>query len=100
MTPEERATAMTTRNANIVAYYTAGNKLKAVAQHFGLGRQRIMQILQAAGAWTPYVKGDRTKFLGVNVTERTREALSQKAEERGVSVSRFASDALDEMVAK
>ena len=100
MTTEEKANQMTTRNAAIAAHYQAGHKVREIASEFKLGRQRIMQVLQAAGVWKPYVKGERTKFLGVNVSEETKDGLKAKADEAGKSVSRFASDVLDAAVAE
>lgn len=99
MTDDEKRAQMTTRNQAICDFYKAGHKQKECASKFKLGRQRVLQILQAGGAWKPYEKGDRTKFLGVNVSEETKEALARKAEAQGVSVSRLASDALDAVVA-
>lgn len=98
MTPEERRAQAAKRDAEICAYYQAGHKLAECATRFKLGRQRILQILKAAGVWQPYVKMKRTKFLGVSITDETKDALKQKAEERGVSVSRLTSDILDEAV--
>jgi hypothetical protein len=100
MTHEERIEQMTQRNAAIAAYYADGHKLKDVASKFGLGRQQTMNILVKAGVWKPYEKGSRTKFLGINTTSDTKDALTAKAADAGVSVSRLVSDALDEMVAK
>ena len=108
MTTEERQARSAQRNADICAYYqqginasaTTSAAAKACASRFGLGRQRILQILQTAGVWKPYVKTGRTKFLGVNISEQTRDALKEKASEAGVSVSRMVSDVVDEMVAK
>ncbi len=88
---------MTARNAAICAYYKAGHKPKDCAKQFGLGRQRVYQILCAAGVMQPY-RSTRTKFLGVNVSEGTKDSLKRKAEEAGVSVSQFASDVLDREV--
>lgn len=98
MTDEERARQMTTRNKMICDCYASGKTLKQCASEFQLGRQRILQILQAAGAWKPYVKQGREKFLGVNVTAETKDALKEQADAKGVSVSKFASDVLDEAV--
>ena len=95
MTNEEKATAMIRRNADICAFYCAGNKPKACASHFRLGRQQVTNILKKAGVWRPYVRSDRTKFLGVNVSEGTKAALTQEAREQGVSVSRLVSDRLE-----
>ena len=90
--------AMTERNASIVTYYQGGRSLTEVGKHFKLGRQRVLQILKAAGAWKPYVKGERDKFLGVTVKGRTKDGLAKLAGARGVSVSRAASDVLDKAV--
>lgn len=98
MTPEEKVTQMNERNAAICACYLAGNKPGVVASKFRLGRQRVLQILQAAGAWKPYEKGDRTWFLGVNISEETKAALERRATAEGKSVSRFVSDRLDAAV--
>lgn len=98
MTDEERANQMKDRNQMICAYYDAGHTLKQCASEFQLGRQRVLQILQAAGAWKPYVKQGRSKFLGVNVTSETKDAIKQKADAEGVSVSKFASNALEQAV--
>jgi hypothetical protein len=99
MTPEEKAKQMEERNAAICAYYLDGHRKMADCERkFQLGRQRILQILKESGAWRPYVKGDRTKFVGVNVSEETKDALKKKADEAGVSISRMVSDQIDEMV--
>lgn len=98
MTPEEKKAQMDARNAAIVAYYSDGHKLAECASHFRISRQRTLQILKDAGAWRPYVKNNRTQFLGVTVTEETKEGLKNVADERGVSVSQFASDVLDDAV--
>lgn len=99
MTKDERMMSKDTRNAAICARYQAGAKLAEVAKHFQLGRQRVLQILKAADVWRPYEKGTRTKFLGVTVSEETKLGLLRLAEERGTSVSKLTSDALDGMVA-
>ena len=96
MTPEEKHSHRQQRNAAIVAYYRAGYKLKDCASRFTLGRQRVVQILQAAGVWQPYVKGHRTTFLGVNLTAETKDALRQKASAEGKSASKFVSDVIEE----
>ena len=100
MTDDEKKQQMTARNAAICAHHLAGHKVRETATAFQLGRQRIMQVLQAGGVWKPYEKGSRTKFLGVNVSEGTKDALKRKADAEGVSVSRLASDALDAVVAE
>lgn len=95
MTTAEKQANMATRNAEICAYYADGHKLSECASRFKLGRQRVLQILQAAGAWKPYVRTDRDQFLGVTVTKPTKDALFEEAERKGVSVSKLTSDILD-----
>ncbi len=95
MTPEERQRQMTERNAAICAYYIEGHTLRECASHFRLGRQRTQQVLEAGGVWKPYIKSDRSKFLGVTVTEETKAALRERAENEGISMSRFASDLIE-----
>lgn len=89
---------MEERNGEIVAFFKAGNSVRMTASRFKLGRQRVYQILFKAGACEPYSKSARTKFLGVHVSEDTKDALKEKATEKGVSVSKLASDMLDEAV--
>lgn len=98
MTPEEKRAQMTERDKAICDYYEAGHKVADCASNFKLGRQRVVQILKDAGVWRPYVRTNRTKFLGVNVTDETKDALRAKADEMGVSVSRLTSDILNEAV--
>lgn len=97
----ERQKELDERNAQICAYYTAGHSQSECESAFSLSRQRIQQILKKAGVWHPHERAprsSRTKFLGVTVTEATKDALGEKAEQSGVSVSKLASDALDELV--
>lgn len=95
MTPEEKQAQKMERDAKIIEYYQAGHKLSQCASHFQLGRQRVQKILKKAGVWTPYVKTSRTQFLGITVTEPTKQALKDAAKEQGVSMSQFASDVLE-----
>ncbi len=100
MTPEEKALKKKERNAAICAYYVAGHKVKACASLFKMTRQGIVLILQAGGVWTPYIKGPRTKFLGVNVSAETKDALKALADAEGESLSKFTSDVLDDAVGR
>lgn len=98
MTSEDKVKQMTDRNNAICTYYTDGHTLKETASFFQLHRQRVLQILQTAGVWRPYVRGSRTQFLGISVTEETKNGLRRRADEQGISVSRLASNALEEVV--
>lgn len=100
MTPEERKAQMQQRDADIAAYYQAGHSIVECGRRYGLKRQRVLQILKAAEVWKPYVKGDRTQFLGVSVSEPAKAALKQKAEEQGISVSQLTANTIDEMLAR
>ena len=88
------------RDAAIVAFYVRCQNVQACAEHFALSDQRILQIVKAAGVWQPRVKGDRTQFLGVQVSEETKSALHQRARTKQTSVSRLVSDVLDDEVQK
>lgn len=85
------------RDAEICRRYSAGETLSELARCFGLGRQRIQQIVKKGGVWKPYER-QRDQFIGVSVSGETKEKLKQKAEGKGVSLSRLTSDALDELV--
>lgn len=95
MTSDEKAAQMKQRNDAICAYYREGHKLAECASRFKLGRQRVLQILQAAGAWRPYEKNGRDKHLGVTVTGQLHADLKEAAAERGVSTSKLVSDILE-----
>ena len=99
MIDEEKKIQMTQRNAAICAHYQAGHKLSECASRFKLGRQRVQQILKAAGIWKPYIKNDRTKFLGVTVSEADKAALTLEAARRGISMSALTSDLIKDMLA-
>jgi hypothetical protein len=88
------------RNAEICKYYSEGHTVPQCCLKFSLKRMRIQQILKKAGLWRPHEKSRRDKFLGVAVTTATKDALSKKATEEGVSVSKLTSDALDALVTK
>ena len=88
---------MNLRNESICKSYQEGSSIQAICKQFDLRRQRVYQILARGGVWKPRRKTKRTKFLGVSVSEQTKKALQQQAEEQGVSVSRFTSDKLDEL---
>lgn len=88
----------TQRNQELTTAYRAGTSLQALEQLFTLKRQRIKQILSAAGLWEPRVKSGRNKFVGIVVTEGTKDKLTKHAKAKGVSVSQLSSDALDELV--
>ena len=72
MTPKEKQMQRLARDAAICVYHQDGHKLSECASKFRLDRQRVLQILKKAGIWRPYVKTNRTKFLGVSVSEETK----------------------------
>ena len=99
MTDTEKQMQREKRDDEIVAYYLEGHKLAQCASKFALGRQRIQIILENKGVWKPYVRSGRDKHLGVTVTQETKDALIEKAEEKGISVSQLVSDTLEAVVA-
>lgn len=95
---EEKREEMRLRNEAICRSYQDGRNLAEIGKEFGLKRARIQQILQAAGVWRPLVREPRDEFVGVTVTRETKAALAAKAKERGVSVSRLASQTFEDLV--
>lgn len=95
MTPEMRQ-----RNADICAFYKEGHTIPECCARFHLKRQRVQQILKGAHVWQPRRRSNRTTFLGVTLSPPTKEALKHEADERGVSMSKLASDILDATVPK
>ncbi len=95
MTDDEKREQREARERAICAYYLEGHRCAEVASKFRLSRQRIQQILHKAGAWKPYVKGDRTKHLGIMVNDETHAALTEKAQKQGRSVSAMAAEQLE-----
>lgn len=94
MTREEIAD----RNDDLCKYYVEGHTLDECAERFGFSSQWARKILQRKKIWRPQYIKNRTKFLGVNISEETKAALARQAEERGVSVSRLVSDHVDKLV--
>lgn len=89
------------RNASICKDYQDGASLYDLGQKYQLSRQRIHQILQTAGIpIRPRVfqQGDRDTFLGANINEGTKNALTELAQKKGVSVSALTDQALQEML--
>lgn len=86
------------RDFLICECYKAGASMAECGRRYGLGRQRVQQILKKAGVWRPYSKTRRNQHLGVVVTPETKAALESEAEAKGVSVSKLTSDKLDELV--
>lgn len=88
---------MAKRNADICARYTDGATIAQLCAWFELKQMRVRQILKAGGVWNPQAKSERNEYVGVVVSHSTKEALRKRAEAEGKSVSKLASDALDEV---
>lgn len=99
MTHDEKVQQMTARNEAICRFYADDHTLAECGKKFGLKRQRIQQILQAAGVWRQYARTGRNKHLGVTVSEEDKMALTAEAKRRGVSVSSLTADTIREMLA-
>lgn len=97
MTPKQKK-KMEKRNDAICACYAEGKSLAECGRKFGLGRQRVQQILKKAGAWRPHTPSGRTNHVGVTVTQETKKKLKELADENDMSVSELTAKALDELV--
>lgn len=82
------------RNNVICESYKAGSTLESLAKEFMLSNQRIRQILRKANVWRR--QEPRPVFLGIDVTEDTKDKLRAKADAEGKSVSRLASEAIEQ----
>ena len=90
----------TERDMDICLYYQTGKTPRECAKYFKLSHQRIGQIISNGGVKRERKTQNRREFLGVNVSEATKDALTIKAFDEGTSVSQLASDALDALVEK
>lgn len=84
------------RNAEICKLYQDGATIPALATQFGISRQRIRQIVRAGGVWQRATT--RPVFLGVDVTQETRDKLKEIADQKQTSMSKLASDAITNMI--
>lgn len=97
MTQEERRA----RDAEICQRYLSGLSLAESGRPFGIGRQRVKQIVQAAGVWRAAKKTNgRDEFLGVNISEEDKQALREEAARRGLSMSALTADLIRDMLAE
>lgn len=102
MTPEEKQAQMEARNLEICQMYLSGASLAECGKKFGLKRQRIKQIVQAAGIWRarPKTSDGRDDFLGVNISESDKQALREEAARRGLSMSQLTAELIREMLGR
>ena len=99
-TEETRATRRA-RDAAICDQYRGGVPAAKIAAGVGLTPGRVHQILQSngfRGADRPNRHNGRDEFLGLELEGRTKAALRQEAERRGVSLSPLSADTLREML--
>lgn len=94
------------RNEKIRQGYLDGRTIYDLKKEFGISHERIRQILRKAGvqAVDRGVEAEpeqvRDEFLGVNVSDDTKQALRDLAARRGISMSRLTSDAIEKMLAE
>lgn len=89
------------RNADVARAYVDGLTVLELSERFHLTTERVRQILRKSAVYQGYRDKHREKrpaFLGVNLTEETKDALQVKADEQGTSMSRLVSDTIEEMV--
>lgn len=90
-----------TRDVTICRLYIEGHTLQGIGDVYGLSRQRVKQILLANGVTIKTrvkKRTERHKFLGLNVPEPIKQAVVQEAERRQMSVSKFASKGLIDLL--
>ena len=87
---------MSPRDDLLCKFYESGESIDDCAKKFGISHQRVRQILRKAGVW--HRKEARPAFLGVDVTEEAKTKLRAEADKRGVSMSRLASEAIDDLL--
>ena len=84
------------RNAEICKLYTEGTTIRALAAQFDISRQRIRQVIRAGGVWQR--SKTRPIFVGIDVTQETKDKLKDLADSRQTSMSKLASDAINAML--
>lgn len=84
------------RDKKICTAYTEGETISALAGKFKVSGQRVRQILRAGGVWKKAAARD--VFLGVDVTQATKEKLKKKADKEQKSMSKVASDAIEKVL--
>lgn len=93
---------VTERDAAICKAYAEGKTLTELAVAHHISRMRIRQIVRKAGIYQPVKAGraptGRDEFLGVNLTKEAKDALRQKAEDAGTSMSELVSNMVDDAV--
>ena len=84
------------RNTELCKLYTEDWTIPALATRYAISRLRVRQILRAAGVWKR--SAHRPAFLGVDVTEETKDKLKELADQKQTSMSRLAADAIETML--
>lgn len=84
------------RNKEICKQYTEGQTLGFIADAHKISRQRVRQIVIACGAWKR--AEPRSAFLGVDLVPETKDRLAKVADEKQTSMSKLASDAIEDML--
>lgn len=98
--PERRQEidALRSRNADILARFNAGDTLESIGQHYGITRERVRQITNAAGVEPRHIQADRkieedvailsdanmTRAEAAEFTGRPLSSISRMATKRGV----------------
>lgn len=85
--------AHTERNIEICKIYQEGATISALASSFSISRQRVRQIIRAAGVWKRAAL--RPIFLGIDVTQETKDKLKAAADSKQTSMSKLASDIIN-----
>lgn len=88
------------RDTAICEQYLNGMTLEECGRLYKLRRQRIKQIVKAAGLWRPrtVTVSDRNEFLGVNLSGTDKIALKLEADRRGLSMSALTAELINHAV--
>ena len=97
---EARRLARLKRDAEICQMYMSGATLEECGKQYRVRRQRIKQIVKAAGLWRPRTTSGRDEFLGVNLHEEDKLALKIEADRQGLSMSALSAKILADNLPK
>jgi hypothetical protein len=91
MTREE----LDSRDKDICALYMEGKSLAECGLKYGIGRQRVKQIVEKAGLWRepkPVPLSGRDELLGVLISDDDKKTLRAEARRRGISMSEMTAE--------
>lgn len=92
-TPLQELRQQLTRDQQIVVCYRAGNTIDVIAAAFSITKQRVDQILKAAGCTqqdNPETRSNELyEFIGAHVPKSVKDAVVAEAKRRKRSISSY-----------